>query len=84
MYRQLVVSAVIPALNEENAVGLVVADLRALRDASGKPVVDYVVVCDNGSTDRTAARAAAAGAIVVHASQAGYGHACQVAIDALP
>lgn len=64
--------AVIPALNEERTVGAVVDGLRALR-----PVVDVVVV-DDGSRDRTAGVAAAAGARVLsHPFNLGYGAALQ-------
>ena len=51
--------AVVPARNEEDAVGRVVAELRAF-----DPELDVVVV-DDGSTDATGERAAAAGAAVV-------------------
>ena len=51
--------AIVPARNEEAAVGGVVAEIRA-SDAG----LDVVVV-DDGSTDRTAEMAAAAGAFVV-------------------
>jgi len=65
------VAVVIPALDEEAAVGAVVATLR--RAACG---IDEVVVCDNGSRDRTAEVARAAGATVVPALRRGYGSAC--------
>lgn len=51
--------AIVPARNEEGAVGGVVAEIRAF-----DPQLDVVVV-DDGSTDRTAETAAAAGAFVV-------------------
>jgi len=51
--------AVVPARNEEDAVGRVVAELRAF-----DPELDVVVI-DDGSEDATAERAAAAGAAVV-------------------
>jgi glycosyltransferase involved in cell wall biosynthesis len=51
--------AIVPARNEEDAVGGVVAELRAF-----DPELDVVVI-DDGSTDATAERAAAAGAAVV-------------------
>ncbi|MFE3633855.1 glucosyl-3-phosphoglycerate synthase [Streptomyces cellostaticus] len=59
------VSVVLPALNEEETVGDIVAVIRRdlVRQA---PLVDEVVVVDSGSTDRTAEVAAAAGARVVH------------------
>ena len=51
--------AVVPARNEEGAVGRVVAELRAF-----DPELDVVVI-DDGSEDATAERAQAAGAAVV-------------------
>ncbi|PSL54346.1 glucosyl-3-phosphoglycerate synthase [Saccharothrix carnea] len=56
------VSVVLPALDEEATVGDVVAVVRPLLGT----LVDELVVMDSGSTDDTAARAAAAGARVVH------------------
>ncbi|GGY95413.1 glucosyl-3-phosphoglycerate synthase [Streptomyces poonensis] len=59
------VSVVLPALNEEATVGDIVAAIR--RDlVEATPLVDEIVVVDSGSTDRTSAVAAAAGARVVH------------------
>ncbi|MER6434780.1 MULTISPECIES: glucosyl-3-phosphoglycerate synthase [unclassified Streptomyces] len=59
------VSVVLPALNEEETVGEIVAAIRA--DLMRRvPLVDEIVVVDSGSTDRTSAVAAAAGARVVH------------------
>jgi len=83
MHDGLTVSVAIPALNEAQSIGLVVRDLLALRNADGTSVVDEIAVCDNGSTDDTAARARDAGARVVHEAQPGYGRACQAAIGAL-
>ncbi|MGW5369153.1 glucosyl-3-phosphoglycerate synthase [Streptomyces sp. NPDC004009] len=61
----LSVSVVLPALNEEETVGGIVAAVR--RDLMRRaPLVDELVVVDSGSTDRTAQAAAAAGARVVH------------------
>jgi len=51
--------AIVPARNEEGAIGGVVSEIRAF-----DPELDVVVV-DDGSSDRTAEIAAAAGAIVV-------------------
>lgn len=51
------VVALIPAYNEERFIGSLVLAVRSF--------VDYVVVVDDGSTDRTAAIARAAGAVVV-------------------
>ena len=61
------VFVVIPALNEEASLPLVLRDL---------PAVGRVIVVDNGSTDRTAEVASAGGATVVSEPQKGYGAAC--------
>lgn len=58
---------VIPALNEEQSIGLVLSDL---------PEVGRVIVVDNGSTDQTATAARQRGATVVSEPQRGYGAAC--------
>ena len=63
------ISVVIPAFNEEQAIGEVV------RAVPGDQVHEIVVV-DNGSTDNTARQASLAGARVVYESQPGYGSAC--------
>ncbi len=60
--------AVVPALNEEGAIGGVV------RGVLGH--VDRVVVVDNGSRDATGDRAREAGADVVREPKRGYGAAC--------
>ncbi len=62
---------VIPAHNEEECVGEVVRRLRE----RGFPRIRVV---DNASTDRTAERAAAAGAEVISHPRAGYGLACWI------
>ena len=61
------VVVVIPALNEEASLPLVLNDL---------PSVGRVIVVDNGSTDQTASLARDLGATVVDESQRGYGAAC--------
>lgn len=69
------IGVVIPALDEEQAIGLVVGEVR--------PLVADVVVVDNGSRDRTAEVARAAGARVVAEPRRGYGQACLTGIAAL-
>lgn len=59
---------IIPAFNEERSIGRVIADIPDL--------VSEVIVANNGSTDKTAEVAAAAGATVVDQPIAGYGIAC--------
>ena len=71
-----VVSIVIPCLNEEEAIGPLIAEI--LQEG-----VDEIVVVDNGSTDATGARAAAAGARVVAAPVPGYGRACAAGVAAV-
>lgn len=68
------VAVLIPALNEERSLPLVLRDL---------PAVGGVWVIDNGSTDRTAAVARAGGATVVAEPQRGYGRACLTGIAAI-
>ena len=69
-----IIKIVIPARNEEDAIGPVVASV--------VKQVDAVIVADNGSTDSTAKVARDAGAIVVSVPEAGYGRACLAAIQA--
>ncbi|MCI0364522.1 MAG: glycosyltransferase family 2 protein, partial [Phycisphaerales bacterium] len=75
MYKGWRIGVVIPALNEEEAISHVVADIPHW--------VDEIVVADNGSSDRTAEIAEQAGAVVVHERERGYGAACQAAMSAL-
>ena len=69
------VGVVIPALNEADAIGRVIADIPAW--------VDQIVVADNGSSDGTGEVARAAGATVVVQPERGYGAACLAGIAAL-
>ena len=67
------ISVVMPCLNEEESVAhCVELALEGIR-RSGK--TGEVVICDNGSTDRSVEVAEAAGARVVHQPQRGYGSA---------
>ena len=69
----VLVSVVIPCLNEEENIEACVASARAAMDAAG--INGEVVVADNASEDRSAELAAAAGARVVHEPRRGYGSA---------
>ena len=71
------ISVIIPALNEEEPIAAVVRDCLT----TGLPA--EVIVVDNGSTDRTSDRAAAAGAKVVLEPMPGYGRACAAGVRAL-
>ena len=65
--------AVIPALNEEAAIGQTVRGLP-------RDLLTEVIVVDNGSTDGTAIAAWQAGAIVVTEPERGYGAACAAGV----
>ena len=69
----VIADVVIPALDEEETIAAVVAAVR-------KAPVRQVVAVDNGSRDRTAERAAEAGAVVVSEPRRGYGAACLAGI----
>lgn len=62
------VSVIIPAFNEELAIGKVLGDIPRF--------VQQVLVVDNGSTDATAAVARQMGATVICEERRGYGQAC--------
>ena len=83
MYRGLTVGVAVPAFDEEASIGFVVGDLRALRNDDASPVIDDIVVCDNGSRDATGTCATEAGARVVREDRKGYGSACLAAIAEL-
>lgn len=68
MRRGARIAAIIPARDEEPAIGRVLATLPGW--------LDERIVVDNGSRDATAAIAAAAGARVIHEPRRGYGAAC--------
>jgi glycosyltransferase involved in cell wall biosynthesis len=70
-----IVSAVIPCVDEEDAIATVVAGVLACR-------VSEVIVVDGCSRDHTVERAKAAGARVVIEPRHGYGRAIQVGVAA--
>lgn len=71
-----VIDVIIPAFNEEASIGLVLGDIPWA-------VVREVLVCDNGSTDRTAEEAAKGGATVLEENRKGYGSACLKGLEYL-
>ncbi len=70
------VSVIIPALNEEETIADVVRSVP-------HEIASEIIVVDNGSDDRTAERARAAGARVVAEPHRGYGRACAAGVRAL-
>lgn len=67
---------IIPAFNEQEAIGKVIAGI-------DKRLVREVVVVDNNSTDNTGIMAAKAGATVLTEKRKGYGSACLKGMDYL-
>jgi glycosyltransferase involved in cell wall biosynthesis len=70
------ICVIIPTLNEETAIGKVIADI--------PDWVDVIIVSDNGSKDGTIEIASELGAIVLKGEGGGYGAACLTGIKALP
>jgi glycosyltransferase involved in cell wall biosynthesis len=70
------VALIIPALNEEQAIG-------ATLDALAGQALAQIIVVDNGSSDRTGEVARTRGAQVVLEPRRGYGQACLAGIAAL-
>ncbi len=63
------VGVIIPVLNEEDSIALVIRDLP-------REEVSLLLVVDNGSDDQTAELARAEGAVVLDEAERGYGAAC--------
>lgn len=76
MFGNRTVSLVIPAYDEEETIAQVVTEFRA------EPHLDEILVVDNNCRDRTAERAAAAGARVIHEPKPGYGAALMAGMAA--
>lgn len=71
------ISVIIPALNEEEPI----ADV--IRAVAATKIPREVIVVDNGSDDRTAKHARAAGAKVISEPRRGYGRACLAGVLSL-
>ncbi|MEP6342356.1 MAG: glycosyltransferase family 2 protein [Maricaulaceae bacterium] len=71
--KMLIINVVIPAMNEEEAIGKVIAEI--------PDIVSRIIVANNNSTDRTADVAREHGAEVVDVPIAGYGRACLAGIE---
>ncbi|QSE97473.1 glycosyltransferase family 2 protein [Fulvivirga lutea] len=69
-----IVKVIIPAFNEENGVGSVIAEIP-------NDIVSEVIVVNNASTDDTEKAAAKAGATVLREEVKGYGRACLKGIE---
>jgi len=69
MFKDKKIVVIVPAFNEENAVGKVIQDIPS-------DIVDEVIVVNNNSTDRTSESARKEGAKVLFEGQKGYGNAC--------
>jgi glycosyltransferase involved in cell wall biosynthesis len=65
----LIIDIIIPAFNEENAVGHVIKDIPKQR-------IRHIIVVNNNSSDSTSQVAISAGAIVIDEPRKGYGFAC--------
>ncbi len=70
------IAAIIPVLNEEKTLPLVLNDIP-------KDIIDEVVIIDNGSSDRTTEIAKEWGATLLHESKRGYGYPCLKGIEYL-
>ena len=74
------VTIILPCLDEEGSVGLVVEE--AIRTLEAAHIPAEVLVVDNGSHDQSVEVAVAAGARVVHEERRGYGRAVRTGIAA--
>ena len=79
------VAVIIPAFNEALSIKCVVDELKALKAPQNNdlPLIDDLIVVNNGSTDGTAEIAKQAGANVFSEFRQGYGYACLRGIEKL-
>ena len=80
MYQHNHITAIIPARDEALSIQQVIEGLWRIKDMQGNPIIDEIVVCNNGSSDQTASIARQAGAKVVDQTRPGYGIACLTAL----
>ena len=76
------VSVVLPALNEEEAIGKVIDEI-PVEELESKGYQTEIIVVNNGSTDKTAEIAAAQGAIVIDEPNRGKGRAIRTGFEAV-
>src|SRR5690606_27588057 len=76
----MLLSVVLPALNEERAVGATVRSV-PVSELAGDDWETESLVVDNGSTDGTVREAIEAGASVIHESRRGYGYAIRAGYE---
>ena len=74
MYHNKIIKLIIPAVNEEKSIGLVL-------NAIPKGICTEIIVIDNNSVDNTAAVAKANGATVLFEKVSGYGITCLKGLD---
>ena len=74
MSETAVVDVIIPAFNEEDSIGRVIADIP-------KTLINEIIVVDNNSTDSTTQKARKRGATVLFEKRRGYGFACLRGMD---
>ena len=77
--KELELSVIMPCLNEENAVGKCIDE--AKRFISAHDIKAEIIIADNGSTDSSAQKASAHGAVVISENVRGYGRAVRTGIE---
>jgi glycosyltransferase involved in cell wall biosynthesis len=79
-YKNQQIACIIPARDEAKSIGYVIKDLQQLKNEKNQLLIDKIVVCDNGSVDKTVAIAQALKVEVIHQPKPGYGIACLTAL----
>lgn len=83
MHNNKKITVILPALDEEASVGVVIKTLLLLKNTDDTHIIDDIIVCDNGSNDNTSKVASDAGARVIYEERKGYGIACLTAMSLL-